>query len=165
MSYGGETASEAQERLKREKEAAAFLSSLGPNFEKARATSPAPGTKQNASSSVAGHHRVVAVNGAAAGAGQRHVAATSSSPGGGGGSVKIVSAEAEEKRQQALRRLKATHCSVNSQDKVRSVIYVPGIYVVYGSVYKRSLYGRDTQYVIRAASRLCSTGLGACIVL
>ena len=126
MSYAGESASEVQERLRREKEAAAFLSSLGPNFEKARSTSPGPGasplggrkftppSQQNASG---GGHKV-AVNGAAS-AGHRQ-AAVSSSPNiqRGGGTVVMVSAEAEEKRQQALRRLKATHCSVN-QDKVR----------------------------------------------
>ena len=108
MSYGGETQNEAQERQRREREAAAFLTSLGPQFQKTRSTSPGPTRKvvtPSNSSSVA--------NGTSA---TRHVVIPSGANGAMLASV-TVSAEVEEKRQETLRRLKATHCSVN-QDKV-----------------------------------------------
>ena len=113
MSYAEETPAQVQERLKREREAAAFLSSLGPQFQKARSTSPGPAKKvapsqpqpqpQPRSSGV--------VNGS------QHVAVVPSGTKGATFVSATVSAEVEEKRQETLRRLKATHCSVN-QDKV-----------------------------------------------
>lgn len=132
MSYSGETSSEAQERARREKEAVAFLTSLGPQFQKAHSSSPGPKsinavgqkatTHAHANGGVANGPRPAAgvVNGTSAG--QRHAA--SSSTLGSAGVVQVtVSPEVEEKRQQALRRLKATHCSVN-HDKVATVIYM-----------------------------------------
>lgn len=89
-----ETTSEAQERQQREREAAAFLSSLGPQFEKA-----------GAGKRVVGGQRAPASNGAP------QAPKTISS------AVTVSLQESEDKRQQALRRLKATHCSVN-QEKV-----------------------------------------------
>ena len=98
------------ERQKREREAAAFLSSLGPNFEKARSTSPGPGRKVLAPSGGGG----AAVNGTSTAATTRHVVVPS--PGGGATVASVtVSAEVEKKRQEALQRLKATHCSVNHE--------------------------------------------------
>ena len=99
---------EVQDRLQREREAAAFLSSLGPKFEKVRPVSPV-GLKK---SSVGVNGLGSAVNGSSP------VLPTESSTAGQGGaisSVVTVSREAEEKRQEALRRLKATHCSVNHE--------------------------------------------------
>lgn len=121
MAYRGESSNEAQERLQREREAVAFLSSLGPQFEMARSVSPGLGRKTQprtvGSGAVNGHG--IAVNGA----GQRPVAQQSvggkSAP---VASVVTVSRESEEKRQEALRRLKATHCSVN-HEKVNTVYY------------------------------------------
>ena len=107
---------EVQERLQREREAAAFLSSLGPQFEKVRSISPGPPAAAGKTAGVNGHG--VVANGNAGGV-PRPAAAPSSAGKGGtvSTSVVTVSREAEEKRQQALRRLKATHCSVN-QEKV-----------------------------------------------
>ena len=104
--------SEVQERLQREREAAAFLSSLGPQFEKVRSISPGPSAPAGKTAGVNGHGGVVA-NGSV----HRPVAAPSSVGKGGtvSTSVVTVSREAEEKRQEALRRLKATHCSVNHE--------------------------------------------------
>lgn len=116
MSYAGESSNDVQERLQREREAAAFLSSLGPQFEKVRPSHGIVGKSPPRTVVVGGGgmngHRA-AVNGTAV---QRPVAP---SVGEKGSSVSVVtvSQEAEEKRQQALRRLKATHCSVN-QEKV-----------------------------------------------
>ena len=95
-----EATSEAQERQQREREAAAFLTSLGPQFEKAGAS------KRVGGGAVSGQ-RAHASNGAP------QAAKTISS------AVTVSLQESEEKRQQALRRLKATHCSVN-QEKVRA---------------------------------------------
>ena len=119
MSYSGESTVDAQDRLQREREAAAFLSSLGPQFEKAPHGGGSLASKKVIAPHTAGRTANakpagVVVNGAVAG--QRHVALSSSSPSSRVVSV-TVSPEAEEKRQQALRRLKATHCSVN-HDKV-----------------------------------------------
>lgn len=118
MSYTGETSNDVQERLQREREAAAFLSSLGPQFEKARPGHGAIAGKTPPRTVVGGGmngHRVP-VNSTTV---QRPVAPSV----GGTVSVVTVSQEAEEKRQQALRRLKATHCSVN-QDKVSTSNYI-----------------------------------------
>ena len=113
MSYGGESTSEAQEREQREREAAAFLSSLGPQFQKARSVSPGPGASpgkitQRTGGAVNGQK--VAVNGGP----QRAAGGTGGSI---SSSVNVSMQESEDKRQQALKRLKATHCSVN-QEKV-----------------------------------------------
>lgn len=119
MSYAGESSNDVQERLQREREAAAFLSSLGPQFEKARPGHGAIVGKSPPRAVVGGGgmngHRV-AVNGT----GVQRPAAPSV---GSSVSVVAVSQEAEEKRQQALRRLKATHCSVN-QEKVHMPSFV-----------------------------------------
>ena len=113
MSYAGDTPSQEQERLKREGEAAAFLTSLGPQFRKARSTSPGPTRKVTPS-----QQQQIDGGGAVVQNGNtRHVVVPSGSNGATFASV-TVSAEVEEKRQETLRRLKATHCSVN-QDKVR----------------------------------------------
>lgn len=124
MSYTGETSCEAQERQRREKEAVAFLTSLGPQFEKAArspgaSTAGVVGGQKTATQprAVGGGHgpRTAVVNGTAASLRNN---APSSSPVGGGTVMHVtVSPEVEERRQQALRRLKATHCSVN-HDKV-----------------------------------------------
>ena len=106
MSYDGESTSEAQEREQREREAAAFLSSLGPQFQKARSVSPGPGASPG---------KITQRTGGAVNGGPQRAA------GGTGGSissaVNVSMQESEDKRQQALKRLKATHCSVN-QEKV-----------------------------------------------
>lgn len=115
MSYAGETPAQAQERLKREREAAAFLSSLGPQFQKARSTSPGPSRKVTPSSNSPQQNSAV-VAGAVVNGNTRHVVVPSGQNGATIASV-TVSAEIEEKRQETLRRLKATHCSVN-QEKV-----------------------------------------------
>jgi hypothetical protein len=107
---------EVQDRLQREREAAAFLSSLGPQFEKVRSVSPGPTSAAGKTVGMNGHSAVANGTGGV----RRTVAAPSSGVQKGGTvstSVVTVSREAEEKRQQALRRLKATHCSVN-HDKV-----------------------------------------------
>lgn len=127
MSYAGESSNDVQERLQREREAAAFLSSLGPQFEKARpghgailGKSP-PRTVIGGGGGMNGHR--AAVNGTA-------VQRPSAPAVGGSVSVVTVSQEAEEKRQQALRRLKATHCSVN-QEKVNMQVLSFIIMLVY----------------------------------
>ena len=140
MSYVGETSNEAQERVRREKEAVAFLSSLGPQFEKARGTPGQTNTGLNVVGSKTAHSRAnggpvngparpAVVNGTAS---KRNVGSSSSL--GGGAVVQVtVSPEVEERRQQALRRLKATHCSVN-HDKVRI------IHCLCAVLYNSSLY-------------------------
>lgn len=125
MSYEGETASEAADRLQREKEAAAFLSSLGPQFQKARspgpvrkvpATSPASQQQQRALGNFNG---TKIANGASKPAGNNTAVQSNSAASNGriSSPISVSLQEGEERRQQALRRLKATHCSVN-QEKV-----------------------------------------------
>jgi len=86
-----EATSEAQERQQREREAAAFLTSLGPQFEKA-------GAGKRVGGGAVSSQRAQASNGAP------QAAKTISS------AVTVSLQESEEKRQQALRRLKfSTH--------------------------------------------------------
>ena len=115
MSYGGETAEQERERLHREREAAAFLTSLGPQFQKARSTSPGP-TNKVISPSSGGSQQTGGAAIVQNGNNTRHVVVPSGANGATFASV-TVSPEVEAKRQETIRRLKATHCSVN-QDKV-----------------------------------------------
>ena len=98
--------SEAHERYQREREAAAFLSSLGPQFQKASSTAKnGSQSRSTVGGSVA--TRLPASNGAPSTNKTISTVVTASLQ------------ESEDRRQQVLQRLKATHCSVN-QEKVRS---------------------------------------------
>ena len=117
MSYEGESAAEALERQQLEAEADAFLCNITPSL--VRSASPQPpvssGVKKGPIT-----QRVVSVPGPtttstrsiAASPGNKHIIASLT--------TKIQQAEAEEKRQETLKRLKATHRSVNQENVIVS---------------------------------------------
>ena len=97
-----DASAEAHERYQREREAAAFLSSLGPQFRKAPTPKNGPQSRPTGGGGVATRS-----NGAPSTNKTISTAVTASLQ------------ESEDRRQQVLQRLKATHCSVN-QEKVWS---------------------------------------------
>ena len=97
---------ESQERERLEREAAAFISSITPHLRQ----SPSPGPPGSGGRTV---HNTVGGQQASNGTVPTNAVAANLSS-----NLQRLQ-ESEEKRQQALQRLKATHCSVN-QEKVRA---------------------------------------------